>query len=152
MITWYVILLFNNTKSSLFSILTMENWEWWKRLDNYPRNNLIALPLTVCHIAGMVDDDMARLSQSVMTYCLLYRDDGGSVRSLGLVGVERRLFGALGGWMARSCRLEEEQQLDEYTYFMSQHINTMRQKKSQNTKMRRMSVHQVRQSNCIKEL
>ena len=54
--------------------------------------------------------------------------------------------------MARSYRLEEEQQLDEYTYFMSQHINTMRQKKSQNTKMRRMSVHQVRQSNCIKEL
>lgn len=62
-----------------------------------PRNNLIAMPLPVRHIAGMVDDDMARLSQSVMTYCLLYRDDGGCVRSLGLVGVERRLLGALGG-------------------------------------------------------
>jgi hypothetical protein len=82
------ILLFNNTKSSMFSILTEENREWWKGIDDYRRNNPIALPLPLHHIAGMVDDDMARLSQSVMAYCPLDRDDGGCVRPLGLVGVE----------------------------------------------------------------
>uniref|UniRef100_A0A0A9GYD7 FENR2 n=1 Tax=Arundo donax TaxID=35708 RepID=A0A0A9GYD7_ARUDO len=59
------------------------------------RNHTETLALPVRHIATMVNDDMASLSRSFGTYKPLHRDNGGRVRFLWLVCVERWLLGIL---------------------------------------------------------